>query len=183
MAARPFQMHNEKATHAFQIIYADLWGPVACSLQGHKYAMLLVDDFTSYTWVIFLSSKSQAHEALSLFIVQQERQGNFIQKLRTDNGGEFSSQVFRQFLWERGIQHATSPPYTPQYQGKVERMNRSVGERAHAMRVGAGLPESYWELAWGCAVFLKNRSPAAANPAKMTPYNCLFGRKPVLRNL
>ena len=59
-------------------------------------------------------------------------------------------------------------------------MNRTVGNKAHAMRVGAGLPDSFWELAWGCAVFLRNRSPTVANAHSMTPYECMFGRKPDL---
>ena len=50
------------------------------------------------------------------------------------------------FFVERGIIHAKSPPTTPQYQGRVERMNRTVGELGHALRVGAGLLESIWEL-------------------------------------
>jgi hypothetical protein len=153
------------------------------SLQNNKYALLIVDDYTSYTWVKFLSSKDQAGDALMSFIVQHATCGKFVQTLRTDNGGEFTSAVFGKFLWERGIQHNRSPPYTPQFQGKVERMNRTVGEKAHSMRVGAGLPESYWELAWGCAVFLRNRSPTSANPGKMTPYESMYGRKPVLENL
>ena len=183
MVERSYKGHNEKATAAFQVIYADLWGPVAMSLQNNKYALLIVDDYTSYTWVRFLWSKDQASDVLQTFITQQATSGNFIQTLRTDNGGEFTSSVFGKFLWERGVKHARSPPYTPQFQGKVERMNRTVGEKAHAMRVGAGLSETYWELAWGCAVFLRNRSPTSANPAKMTPYECMFGRKPVLDNL
>jgi hypothetical protein len=109
--------------------------------------------------------------------------GNFIQTIRTDNGGEFLSAGFKSFLWERGIQHAMSPPYTPQFQGKVERMNRTVGNKAHAMRVGAGLTDVYWELAWECAVFLRNRSPTSANADKLTPYESMFGRKPMLHNL
>ena len=117
---------------------------------------------------------------LKYFLMQQEQRGNFVGTIRTNNGGEFSSAEFKQFLWERGIRHATSPPYTPQYQGKVERMNRTVGEKAHAMRVGAGLAESYWELAWGCAVFLRNRSLTVANQGCMTPYESMYGRKPVL---
>jgi hypothetical protein len=76
-----------------------------------------------------------------------------------------------------------SPPYTPQFQGKVERMNRTVGNQAHAMRVGAGLGEKFWDLAWDCAVFLRNRSPTSANQGSMTPFEAVFGRKPDLHML
>ena len=98
-------------------------GPVATSLQGHKYAMLLMDDYTSFTWVYFLAHKSQAEDMLRTFVMQQAASGKLISKIRTDNGGEFISSAIADFLAERGIIHARSPPYTPQYQGRVERMN------------------------------------------------------------
>jgi hypothetical protein len=86
-------------------------------------------------------------------------------------------------LWEKGIEHHTSPAYTPQFQGKVERKNRTVGGQAHAMRVGAGLGEQFWELAWDCAVFLRNRSPTVSNLGGMTPFEAMYGRKPDLHML
>jgi hypothetical protein len=41
----------------------------------------------------------------------------------------------------------------------------------------------FWELAWGCAVFVRNRCPTSSNPGGMTPYECLLGRKPRLENM
>jgi hypothetical protein len=152
-------------------------------MQGHKYALLIVDECTSYTWVQFMATKAQAGDILQAFIIHQFNIGRAVGILRTDNGGEFSSSSFKHFLWGRGIQHNQSPAYTPQFQGKVERMNRSVGEKAHSMRVAAGLPSSFWELAWGCAVFLRNRSPTSANAGNMTPYEALLGRQPRLEHL
>jgi hypothetical protein len=183
MSARPFAGHNVKAKKPFGVVYADLWGPVTCSMQGNKYALLLVDEASTYTWVYFMHNKSQASDFIIEFILQQDRQGNKVQVLRTDNGGEFMSSQFKHFLKEKGIQHATSPAYTPQFQGKVERMNRTVGGQAHAMRVGAELGEQFWDLAWDCAVFLRNRSPTAANAGNMTPFEAIFGRRPDLHML
>ena len=76
MHGRPFKGHNERETSAYATIYADLWGPVTTSVQGHKYAILLVDDATSYVWVNFMSYKSQAAEMIKSFILQQERRNN-----------------------------------------------------------------------------------------------------------
>ena len=101
---------------------------MALSMQRHKYAMLMVNEATSYTWVQFMAQKSQASDLITAFILQQERKGNIIQTLRTDFGGEFVSADFQHFLRDKGIiLHAILPPYTPQFQGKVERMNRTVG--------------------------------------------------------
>jgi transposase InsO family protein len=98
-------------------------------MQGHKYALLLVDEHTTYTWVHFLAAKSQAEDVIKSFIMHQFNLGKAVANLRTDNinGGEFFSSSLKYFLWERKIKHAQSPAYTPQFQGKVERMNRTVG--------------------------------------------------------
>jgi hypothetical protein len=106
-------------------------------------------------------------------------------KIRSDRGGEFSTNILRSFLYDRGIIHAQSPAYTPQFQGKVERMNHTVGEMAHAMRVGANLDVRFWSLAWVTAVYLRNinRSPTSANQGMKIPYQMLFNKLPDLKGL
>ena len=76
-----------------------------------------------------------------------------MQTIRTDRGGEFTSNSLNSFLQHLGIKHIFSPAYTPQFQGKVERLNRTVGEMAHSMRVSAGLGTVFWSLAWETAFF------------------------------
>ena len=127
--------------------------------------------------------KSQVAELVMQFIREQERTGNKIQFVRTDRGGEFGSTMLKEFFRSLGIKHIQSPAYTPQYQGKVERMNRTIGEMAHAMRAGSGLNVVFWELAWSAAIFLRNRSPASANEGFMTPFEKNYGEKPRLENL
>jgi hypothetical protein len=180
---RSFNGQCDKAVKPLQTIFVDLWGPMKQSMEGSTYALLVVDEYTSYTWGFYLQCKSQAAEFLMQFVREQDRAGRKIVTVRSDRGGEFSSTLLKEFFQSMGIIHAKSPPYTPQFQGKVERMNRTVGEMAHAMRVGAGLDISFWSLAWGAAVFLRNRSPTSANQNKETPYYMMFGKLPRLENL
>ena len=98
-----------KAAVPFQVIYADVWGPMETSMQGHRYALLLVEECTSCTWVHFLQNKSQADEMIRSFVLHQVNMGKPVVTLRTDNGGEFSSGFFKHFLWEKGVKHAQSP--------------------------------------------------------------------------
>jgi transposase InsO family protein len=75
--------------------------------------MLLMDDYTSFTWVYFLAHKSQAEDMLRTFVMQQAASGKLISKIRTDNGGEFTSSAIADFLL-RGVSFMPgSPPYTP----------------------------------------------------------------------
>jgi hypothetical protein len=62
-------------------------------------------------------------------------------------------------------------------------MNRTVGEMAHAMRAGANLDVRFWPMAWGAAIFLRNRCPTTANPDIVAPYQVMFDRVPNLANL
>jgi hypothetical protein len=143
------------------------------TIYGNKYALLLVD-YTTYSWVYFMQSKGEAAHYVTHFIKERERQGLMVGKLRCDQGGGFSLK--------RGIVFAQSPAYTPQYQGKVERQNRTLGEMAHAMRLTAKLPPGFWELAWETAVLTRNRCPTLSNKKFQTPYEALYGVKPRVDN-
>jgi hypothetical protein len=106
-----------------------------------------------------------------------------IQEIRTDRGGEFVSSRIKTYMAQRGVVMKYAPPYTPQYQGKVERMNRTVGEMAHSMRVAAGMPLEFWGLAWEAAVYLRNRCPTKSNEGHLTPYQVLFAKIPDLSHI
>ena len=51
--------------------------------------------------------------------------------------------MLQNFLQDKGIEQMIAPPYTPSYQGKVERANRTIFEMAQAMRLAAKLPDAY----------------------------------------
>jgi transposase InsO family protein len=168
LTKKPFGHGNNKAEQPFQVIFADLWEPMQPTPEGFTYALLIVDDFTSYTWVNLLQRKSETEDYMIKFNERQERSGNMIQEIRTDRGEEFSSARFKKYFSNRGVVLRQSPPYTPQNQGKVERMNRTVGEMAHSMRVAARMHLKWWGVAWGAAVYLHNRCPTKSNVNSMT---------------
>jgi transposase InsO family protein len=49
-----------------------------------------------------------------------------VKNIRSDNGSEFRNTQVEEFLDEEGIKHELSAPYTPQKNGIVERMNRTL---------------------------------------------------------
>ena len=88
--------------------------------------------------------------------------GERIVKLRTDNGGEYMSTEFQEYLKSRGIQHELTIAYTPQQNGIAERMNRTLMESARSMMSHAHLPNRFWAEAVATASYLKNRSATTA---------------------
>ena len=106
----------------------DLFGPnKVLSLGGKKYCMVIVDDFSGFTWVIFLAHKSDTFAAFAKFSKRiHNEKGFMISCIKTDHGGEFENQDFSSFCDDAGITFSTL--YTPQQNGVVERKNRSLQE-------------------------------------------------------
>ena len=80
--------------------------------------------------------------------------------LRTDNGGEYTSNQFKGYCSKHGIRHERTIPGTPQHNGVAERMNRKILEKMKCMIRVAQLPKTFWGEAVLTIVYLINRSPS-----------------------
>jgi hypothetical protein len=118
-----------------ELLHMDLFGPIAyISISGSKYCLVIVDDYSRFTWVFFLLEKSQTQEILKRFLRRaQNKFGLRIKKIRSDNGTEFKNSQIEGFLEEEGIKHEFSSPYTPQQNGVVERKNITLLDMARTM--------------------------------------------------
>lgn len=112
---------NTKVIEPLELLHIDLSGPSSIeSIGGNKYILVIVDDFSCFTWVFFLKQKSEATPKLKLFIKQVEVQlQKVVRNVRSDNGLEFKNKDFEDFLSEKGTTHNFSAPYTPQQNGIV----------------------------------------------------------------
>nr|KYP59264.1 Retrovirus-related Pol polyprotein from transposon TNT 1-94 [Cajanus cajan] len=111
-----------------QLIHMDFFGPSrTMSLGGNYYGLVMVDDYSRFTWVMFLANKSEAFNAFKKFakLVQNEKNIN-ITSIRSDHGGEFQNVLFQKFCEEHDINHNILAPKIPQQNGVVERKNRSL---------------------------------------------------------
>ena len=143
--------------------------------------MLFIDDFTRMSWICFLKEKS---EALNKFkdlktLVENERETK-IKCLRSDNGGEFTSKEFDLFCETHGIKRQFSVTRTPQQNGIVERMNRTVQEAARTMLNEAKLSDGYWREDVSTKIYILNRGQLRINSNK-NPYELWFGRDPSVK--
>ena len=85
------------------------------SLNGNRYFLLFIDDYSRRTWCYFLKNKSDVFDRFVEFKACVEKEIDApIRTLRTDNGGEFTSEQFEDFLRREGIVHQKTAPYTPQ---------------------------------------------------------------------
>ena len=166
-------------TRPLQLLHMDLFGPSrTTSLGGKHYAFVIVDDFSRYTWVIFLATKEEALKTFSYFCKRvQNEQGYLITTIKSDHGGEFDNDAFEILCNENGYKHNFSAPRTPQQNGVVERKNRILQEMARSMLNENGLPKYFWAEAVNTSCHIVNRVLIRPKMDK-TPYELWKGRKP-----
>nr|GFB06392.1 integrase, catalytic region, zinc finger, CCHC-type, peptidase aspartic, catalytic [Tanacetum cinerariifolium] len=116
------------------LFHMDLCGPMwVASINGKKYILVIVDDYSRYTWTLFLHSKDETPEVLKEFLtmIQRNLQALVI-TVRTDRGTEFLNKILNAFFKEEGIEHQTSTARTPKQNGVVKIQNRLVPQRQKA---------------------------------------------------
>uniref|UniRef100_A0A2N9HIL7 Integrase catalytic domain-containing protein n=1 Tax=Fagus sylvatica TaxID=28930 RepID=A0A2N9HIL7_FAGSY len=180
----PFSVSNKNSTAPFALIHADLWGPAPItSSTGFRFYLVLVDDFTKFTWTFFLKHKSDTFQIFTQFQAMVNTQFSLpIKVLRTDCGGEFTSNAFNQFCANKGIIHQLSCPHTPQQNGVAERKHKHLIQCALAILSESKLPMSYWSHAVSTATHLINRLPTP-NLSYNNPWEMLFQKPPDLTYL
>nr|GEY95095.1 putative ribonuclease H-like domain-containing protein [Tanacetum cinerariifolium] len=137
--------HKSKTAFAsnkpLYLLHMDLCGPMRVqSINGKRYVLVVVDDYSCYTWVFFLHLKDEASKVIISFI--KKTQVNLqlqVQRVRTDNGAEFKNKTLAKFFDEVGITQQFSAVRTPQQNGVVERRNRTLVKAARAMLTFANL--------------------------------------------
>ncbi|GJY24210.1 retrovirus-related pol polyprotein from transposon TNT 1-94 [Tanacetum coccineum] len=166
------------------LLHMDLCGPMrVASINGKKYILVIVDDYSRYTWTLFLRSKDETPEVLKDFLtmIQRNLQAQVI-IVRTDRGTEFLNKTLHAYFKEEGIEHQTSTPRTPEQNGVVERRNRTLVEAARTMLSASKLPLSFWAEAVATACYTQNRSIIISTHGK-TAYHIINDRKPSIKHL
>jgi len=110
-----------------ELVHSDVCGPMpSTSLSEYVYYVSFIDDYSRKTWVYFLKSKDEIlgkfKEFKALVENLSERKINI---LRSDNGGEYTSNEFGIFWRDVGIKRDLTTPYNPQQNGVEKRKNRT----------------------------------------------------------
>ncbi|GJT89204.1 integrase, catalytic region, zinc finger, CCHC-type containing protein [Tanacetum coccineum] len=158
-ASHPLKTENTN-TEVLNTLHMDLCGPMRTeSINGKKYILVIVDDYTRFGWVRFLRSKDETPQVIEKFIVKTQRALNAtVRFVRTDNGTEFVNKTLDGWFESVGISHETSVPRSPQQNGVVERRNRTLMEAARTMLIFAKAPLFLWAEAVATACYTLNRS-------------------------
>jgi transposase InsO family protein len=162
-----------------ELLYMDLFGPVAyLSIGGSKYGLVIVDDFSRFTWLLFLQDKSETQSTLKRFLRRAQNEFELkIKKFRRNNGSEFKNLQVEEYLEEEGIKHEFSAPYTLQQNCVVEKKNKTPINMARMMLGEYKTLERFWSEAVNTACHAINRL-YLHRLLKKTSYELLTGNKP-----
>jgi hypothetical protein len=175
---------RERAEEPLGLVHSDVCGKISSpSLSQAEYFIVFVDDKTHYVWIYVVKHK---HEVFGKFVewksLVEKSSGYKVKKLRTDNGGEYTSTEFESYLKKEGIEHQYTIPKTPKQNGVSERMNRTLVETVRSMLADSRLPHRFWAEALATAAYLINRSPTKTLDGK-TPFQAWYGKKPNVNHL
>ncbi|KAI3769449.1 hypothetical protein L6452_00551 [Arctium lappa] len=156
MKRAPHKPNPEPSTNPpLELLHMDLCGPMRTQcLGGKKYILVIVDDYSRYTWVKFLRSKDETPDVLITFLkTTQVNLQKPVKFLRTDNDTEFKNQKVEEYLESVGISHKYSAARTPQQK---------------------------WSEAVSTACYTQNRSMVHRR-FKKTPYALINNRTPTIK--
>jgi hypothetical protein len=169
---------SSKGGAPLSLLHMDVCGPMQVpSLGGSRYTATFLDDTTDLSVVVTSATKAAVPGIIKNVVTLLENQsGRNVKVVRTDRGSEYLNSELKTYYQSKGVVHETTAPYTPQQNGKAERLNRTLMERVRAMLYQSKLPEELWAEAIVTANYIRNRSPVK-NKDK-TPWELFFGKTP-----
>ena len=196
-----------RASQLLSLVHSDVIGPLeVASVGGSKYIITFIDDHSNWVTEYTMSRKSEALDRFKQFKASAETHTNQVvqalhvhenrgsvggssqrsiklKALRSDNGGEYLSGEFKQYLLDNGIKHELTVSYTPQQNGVAERMNRTLLNLVRSILHHSGVAKRFWAEALATAVYVRNRVTSRALPSKHTPHHYWHGKPPDLSHM
>lgn len=177
-ARLPAHSRLERASEPLERLHTD----ILTQLTGHskyRFALVVVDDKTSYTHVDPLISKGHAAQSLIDFASLAENQtGRYVKAIRSDNDSVFKSQTCIDWKTEKGIAWELTVTDDSRGNGKVERMNRVLRERMTALLAARAAPYVLWPEAIEYAAVCINLTPR--RHGEKSPYEQFWGKPPTI---
>ena len=159
-------------------VHSDVWGLTkTASLSGKHWFVTSFDDYSRRAWVYTIKHKDKV---LNIFLnwkkMVENQTGKKIKVLRSDNGGEYTSDPFCKICREFGIIRHFTVRGTLQQNGVAERLNRTLLEKVRCMLAQSYLSKAFWAeaITYGCHII--NRLPLSAIEGK-TPIEKWTGKR------
>ena len=175
---KPFDRLEITTVRPLELIHTDLSGTIRVpAVDGVKYYLTFVDDYSRFTSVYLLKSKEHVFERFVEFKnLVENKFDSKIKSLKSDNGTEYTNHKFQDVIKESGIEHDFSQVRTPQQNGVAERINRTIKNGARCALLDSGLPARFWPFAVKYTIQTRNACPNSAIGYE-TPYERWNGKE------
>jgi len=155
-----------------------VWTSPIPSTSGCRYYVLFVDDYSRFTWLYPILYKSEVFQCFVKFkLLVENLFTTKIKQFQSDNGGEYTSKQFKDYLSQSGILHRLSCPHTSQQNGIAERKHRHIVEVGLTLLAQSGLSPKFWVDSFLTAIYLINRLPTSVLQQE-SPFSKLMKREP-----
>jgi hypothetical protein len=183
MSRLPFPKGRTRAEQVGGIVHSDLVGPFQVATpNGKLYYVIFKDDYSGYKAAYFMKNKSETEECFKEYVEKMFTEAPQCPRiLRSDNGGEYTSNSFQKWLSSKGILHQTSAAHTPQQNGVSERDNRTTVEGARTELHAKNVPLYLWAAAVNYTIYTLNRT--LHHDTTVTPYEIWHAKKPDVSHL
>jgi transposase InsO family protein len=142
----------------------------------------VLDDYSGYAAAVPVRHKGQAAQVVQQVVQQWEVQlERSMVRLRTDRGGEYMGAELQRWMQSKGVTHKTTAPYSPQSNGKAERLNHTLWGRVRACLSDAQLPLQFWGEAVKAVAMVRNMVARKERP--ITPHQLMRGIAPDVSGL
>jgi hypothetical protein len=179
----PFAQSMSRATLCFDLVHCDLWTSPIINVSGFKYYLVILDNFSHYSWTFPLRLKSDTFSTISHFFSYVHTQfRGMIKQVQCDNGREFDNSSTQTFFLTNGVKLRMSCPYTSPQNGKAERMLRTTNNMIRTLLLQASMPPRYWVDAIHTTTYLLNCLPTKTVCASC-PFATLYNTPPTYEQL
>jgi hypothetical protein len=141
---------------------------------GKWYVLVIVDDYSHYSWVFFLERKDEVFEHYrSLALRLRNEHPDCLKAMQSDNGTAFRNALFDQFCLEHGVNPQFSAPHVPQQNGIVEHKNCTLVEMVRTMLDEYRTPRDFLADVINTACYNSNQI-FMHSLLNLTPFELLF---------
>ena len=158
----------------FELVVIDHYGPLPKTNRNNTLILLMVDHFTGWVEAVPVPDKSAITTADALYHNLICRFG-VPQKLLSDNGTSFTSQIVKELAKYTKMDQSFSTPYHPQTNGIVERFNRTLSTMLSKFCKNR---QETWDQLLPPLIFAYNSSINATT--SISPFVAIYGRDPRL---
>ena len=175
---------ENRATRNLERIHMDLVGPITpMSISGYEYFLIVVDEFSRYTWTFPITKKSEVPNVFKNWITQIENLTKTkVMGIRSDGGSEFINQTLKTFYADSGINVQVSCPHNQYQNGIAESRVRLIKDMTRTALIHANLPKNLWWEAVAYQTTILNNVPPW-NKKDNYPVTILFGKSPAAKRL